>query len=239
MRFLLIAGLLLSCRKHKGTDDSATPLAYTLRGTILFNFSSDPAVDASFSGVAPSVDILLFAENDTGFCLQGSEALAAATYNVPNLSGGSLVDSFFVAPGVAYELAVQPVPGQTYPITLYPLAVWQRTSAFSNACENKQSGDSPLFDLLYNAVGVYGAGTADPCCTLAPSPIVITAPESEVDNVDFVLNATTTPPGGCAIPYNGTCVYRRNVDGSDSACWTALGASAASVIHAADNGACP
>jgi hypothetical protein len=236
MRFLLIAGLLLSCRRHKSTDDSSTPLAYTLRGAIMLN-EPEGAAEQPLLGLSnePNVDILLFANNAPGFCLQGSEALAAAAYNVSGITSLSALN----APGVSYELSVQPVPGQTYPITLYPVAVLQKTSAFSNPCETPQSTDSAPVSPIYNAVGVYGAGTPDACCALAPSPIVIKAAESEVDNVDFVLTAATGPPGGCPVPFNGTCAYRRNLDGSDSACWTALGDSAASVIHAADNSACP
>lgn len=236
---LRVAFLLVFTACGRKTQVAGVNVAYTLRGSItLSNPTTSGVTDSQFSG--GNISILLFASGGAGYCLEGADALAAegpnqvAPPNIVALKHG----------GIGYELQVLEVPGQKYPLTVYPEAVMLNTDSFNIACVAAASGGAAL----YAARGYFGvndqsqipAENQSACCGVVASPLTIAAQGASV-SVNFVLAPAPTPATGCTPPDAAfdRCTLRHSASGTDSACWTALGEEGGKLITQQNGQPCP
>jgi hypothetical protein len=228
--------LLAACSAPE--EDSGSLSSYTVRGRIKFKNTNPAVTDAQFGG---PIHVVLFNTDNEGYCLTGPAAFAAVKFGA--IEQGDI--TALKSDGMTFEFSVPEAPGQTYPLTIYPSAVWQNTLAITHACETDAAGGLAK----WNAGGFYGidyaAGNNSVCCSYHSAPLVVSERGAIVDGIEIEMIPQVPTKGSCydpSEPYNA-CELRYAPppnQTADSACWTALGDQASSLIKLPKNaGACP
>jgi hypothetical protein len=230
----VLSALLASpgCRPRStstGSTDTTTTDLVTLNGTLRLTGDTSKLPD-----VGGDVHLFLYSGGSEGYCAQANGIFAQATQLARTPSKQQLVD------GLDYEVRFEEPPGQTYPVTLYLVADWQQTRERVHECETVGGVESHDALAFY---GVTGAALAGPetsaCCHFVPQAITLGAAGTTLDAIDLVF--TVRPGVRCADPLErgDACYLRKNPDGSDTACATALGADKDKVLVAREGEACP
>lgn len=221
------------------------PVAGTLRGLIrLLPIPLIPGAEPpGLAQLGGDLDLVLYRTSAEGYCLQLPQSIGftrRAVLAAPDVAA-------LAAAGLPYELPILEAPGQTYPMTLFPVAQLRNTAAAGQPCEKGPPGSPDR----YSALGFHGlASPADlfqalsPCCLARPRALVISEAGQVIEGVDFVLYPAPRLAPSCApagAPFD-ICSLRHapppNQD-QDSLCYQSLGASAVDVLRRPSGELCP
>lgn len=180
--FIVLVMVAMSCRPKETVG--GVKLAYTLRGSL--SLIDNPSTeDLSMFG---DVDLLLYSNQDDGYCDRGASALVASA---PRMAF-SVTAQRLASDPLTFTVDVVEEPEQKYPITFYPVAVLRVARDPNIAC--LEDGGTRRF----SGYGFTKDATPNSTCLRASSPITVTAAGQQIGGLDLVMRARPAPEAGCS-----------------------------------------